>query len=71
MSAIVKRFKSDDTLIPIPNNIHPPLTENHRISISASSIDESFQKLEPKICELNKSVNYELALLNKKNGFFF
>ena len=30
-----------------------------------------FQKLELKICELNKSVNYELALLNKKMDSFF
>ena len=40
------------------------------LSISISSNDESSQKWELKICELNKSVNYELALLNK-NGFFF
>ena len=63
MSAIVQQFISDDTLIPIPN-------ENHRTSISVSSIDESFQKLELKICGLNKSVNYELALLNKKMDSF-
>ena len=66
MSAIVKQLTSDDTMIPIRNNIHTPITENHRTSISASSIDESFKKLEIKICELNKSVNYELGLLNKK-----
>ena len=59
ISAILQQFISDDTLIPIPNDIHIPITENHRT-------DESFQKLELKICELNKSVNYELALLNKK-----
>ena len=44
--------------------------ENHRTSISVSSIDESFQKLGLKICELNKSVNYELALLNEKMDSF-
>ena len=70
MSTIVQQFTSDDTLIPIPNDIHTPITESHRTSISVSSIDESFQKLEFKICELNKSVNYELALLNKKLEFF-
>ena len=70
MSAIVQQFISDDTLIPIPNDIHTSVTENHRTSISVSSIDESFQKLELKICELNKSVNYELALLNKKKILF-
>ena len=59
VSAIVQQFTSDDTLIPIPNNIHTPITENHRTSISISSIDESFKKLELKIFELNKSVNYE------------
>ena len=72
MSAIVQQFTSDDTLIPIPNDIHTPITENHRTSsISVSSIDESFQKLELKICELNKSVDYELALLNKKKWILF
>ena len=70
MSAIVQQLISDDTLIPIPNDIHTPITENHRTSVSVSSIDESFQKLELKICELNKSVNYELALLNKKMDSF-
>ena len=71
MSAIVQQFTSDDTLIPIPNNIHTLIMEDHRTSMAVSSIDESFQKLELKICELNKSVNYELDLSNKKNGFFF
>ena len=51
MSAIVQQFTSDDTLIQISNNIHTPITENHCTSISVSSIDESFQKLELKICE--------------------
>ena len=69
VSTIVQQFTSDDTLIPIPNDIHTPITENHR-NISVSSIDETFQKLEFKIYELNKSVNYELALLNKKLEFF-
>ena len=49
MSAIVQQFTSDDTLIPIPNDIHTPIKENHRTSISVPSIDESFQKLELKI----------------------
>ena len=65
MSTIVQQFTSDDTLIPIPNDIYTPITENYRTSISISSIDES-QKVELKICELNKSVNSELALLNYK-----
>ena len=62
MSTIVQQFTTDDTLIPIPNDIHTTITENHRTSISISSIDESFKKLELKIYELNKFVNYELAL---------
>ena len=62
MSTIVQQFTTDDTLIPIPNDIHTTITENHRTSISVSSIDESFKKLELKIYELNKFVNYELAL---------
>ena len=70
MSAIVQQFISDETLIPIPNDIHTSITENHRTSISVSSTNESFQKLELKICELNKSVNYELDLLNKKTDSF-
>ena len=70
MLAIVQQFIWDDTLIPIPNDIHTPITENHRTSSSVPSIDESFQKLELKICELNKSVTYELALLNKKMDSF-
>ena len=45
MSTIVQQFTSDDTLIPIPNDIHAPITKNHRASIFASSFDESFQKL--------------------------
>ena len=63
ISTIVQQFTSDDNLIPIPNDIHTPITENRRTSIYVSSI-EIFQKLELKICDLNKSVNYELALLN-------
>ena len=61
ISTIVEQFTLDDTLIPIPNDIHTPITENHLTSISLSSTDESFQKLELKICELNKSMNYQLA----------
>ena len=64
-STIVQQFTSDDTLIPIPNDIHTPTTKNYRASISASSFDEGIQKLELKIYELNKSVYSELALLNK------
>ena len=66
MSTIVQQFTLDDTLIPLPNDIHTSITENHHTSISISSNDESFQKLELKICELNKSVNYGSALLKKK-----
>ena len=47
-----------------------PITKNHRSSISASSFDESFHKLDLKIYELNKSVSSELPLLNKKINFF-
>ena len=64
MSTIVQQHKSDDALIPILNDIHNTITENH--SKSNSSIDESFQKLEPKIFGLNKFVNYKLTLSNKK-----
>ena len=66
MPKIVQQFMSDDTLIPIPNDIHTPITENHRSSISVSRVDENFQKSKLKICELDKSMNYELAFLNKK-----
>ena len=66
LSSIVQQFTSDDTLIPTPNGINTNITENHRTFFSDSSIDESFQKLDLKIYELNKSVNSELALLNKK-----
>ena len=66
MSTIVQQFTSDDTLTPIPNDNHTPITKNYRACISASSFDESFQKLELKVCELNKSLISELALLNKK-----
>ena len=65
-STIAQQFTSDDTLIPIPNDIHTPTTKNYCDSISTSNFDESFQKLELKIYELNKSVDSELALLNKK-----
>ena len=44
-STIVQQFTSDNPLIPIPNDIHTPITKNHRASISASSFDESFRKL--------------------------
>ena len=39
-------------------------------SFDEGYIDESFQKLELRIYELNKSVNYELALMNKKLDSF-
>ena len=45
ISAIVQQFTSDDTLIPIPNDLYTPITESHCTSISISSIHESFQKL--------------------------
>ena len=64
MSTIFQQHTSDDALIPILNDIHNTITENH--SKSNSSTDESFQKLEPKIFGLNKFVNYKLTLSNKK-----
>ena len=70
MLTFVQQSTSDDTLIPIPNDIHTAITKNCRTSISASSFDEGFQKLELKTYELNKSVNSELALLNKKMDSF-
>ena len=70
MSAIIQQFTSDDKMILIPNDIYAPITENRRTSMSIFSIDESFQKFELKICELNKSVDYELAFLNKKMDSF-
>ena len=45
MPTIVKQLTLNDTLISILNDIHTPITENHRTSISVPSIDESFQKL--------------------------
>ena len=44
MSAIVQQFISDDTLIPIPNDIRIPITENHRTSISVSRLMRVFKK---------------------------
>ena len=70
MLTFVQQSTSDDTLIPIPNDIHTAITKNCRTSISASSFDEGFQELELKTYELNKSVNSELALLNKKMDSF-
>ena len=55
MSTIFQQFTSDDTLIPIPNDMHTPITEIHRASIFAASINESFQKSELKVYELNKT----------------
>ena len=51
-------------MIPTPNIIYTPITENHHSSILVSNTDGNFQKLELKICKLNKSEDYELALLN-------
>ena len=53
------------------NNSHHRfyIRENQHTSISISSIDESFWKLELKTYELNKSVNYELAYLIKSRLF--
>ena len=70
MPAVVQQFTWDDLMIPILNDIQTSITENHRASLSASSIDASFLKLEFKIYELNKSVISELALLNKKMDSF-
>ena len=70
MSAIIQQFTTDDKMILIPNDIYASITENRRTSMSIFSIDESFQKFELKICELNKSVDYELAFLNKKMDSF-
>ena len=66
MSTFAHQSSPSDTLIPTPNDIHSPITKNYHTSISPSSFDEGFQKLELKIYELNKSVNSELALLNRK-----
>ena len=49
----------------IPNDIDISST-----SISVRSIDESFQKLKLKICELNEPLNYELALFCQKMDSF-
>ena len=66
MPAIAQQFTSDVLLITIPNDVYTTMTENHSNSICVLSVDENSQKLELKICELNKSVNHELALLNQK-----
>ena len=71
MSTIVQQCTSNDTLIPTPNDINTPITKNHRASTSVSNFDESFQKLDLKIYELNKSVSSELTLLNKKIDSFY
>ena len=34
MSTVVQQFTLDDTLIPIPNDTHTPITEHHCISMS-------------------------------------
>ena len=43
ITTIVQQFTSDNMLIPIPNDIHTPITENQRTSISVSNIDEGFK----------------------------
>ena len=70
ISKFVQQYTSDDTLIPIPNEIHTPTTKYYRVSISASSFHKSFQELQLKIYRLNKSANSELALLNNKMDSF-
>ena len=50
--------------------MHTPITKNDHGSIYASIVDEGFQKLELQIYELNKSVNSELALLNRRLDSF-
>ena len=69
-STFVQQSTSDDTLTPTANDIHGPITINYHASISASIVDEGFKKLELKIYELNKSVNSELALLNRRMDYF-
>ena len=39
MSTVVQQFTLDDTLIPIPNDTHTPITEHHCVSMSISSSD--------------------------------
>ena len=50
--------------------MHTPITKNDHASICASIVDEGFKKLELQIYELNKSVNSELALLNRRLDSF-
>ena len=45
MSAIVQQFTSDDTVIPIPNDIHTSITKLTVFFIGLSNIDQSLQKL--------------------------
>ena len=58
-STFVQQSTSDDTLTPIANDMHTPITKNDHASICASIVDEGFKKLELQIYELNKSVNSE------------
>ena len=58
-SKIIQQLTLDDTVIPIPTEVHTPITENHRISTSVSNVNSNFQKLD---CELNKCVNYGFTL---------
>ena len=61
---------TDDTLTPTANDMHTPISKNDHASICASIVDEGFKKLELQIYELNKSVNSELALLNRRLDSF-
>ena len=65
-STFAQQSTSDDTLTPTANDMHTPITKNDHASICASIVDEGFKKLELQIYELNKSVNSELALLNRR-----
>ena len=69
-STFVQQSTSDDTLTPTANDMHTPITKNDHASICASIVDEGFKKLELQIYELNKSVNSELALLNRRLDSF-
>ena len=48
----------------------PPSRKITALLYLSLALYESFQKLELKICEFNKSVNYEVAVLNKKMDSF-
>ena len=54
----------------IPNGIDTPIRKNCRTAIFISSIDERLQKIDLKICDLNKDINHELSHFNKKWALF-